>query len=432
VLVANCAPPAADERVPILAVRQIASNAAPSCRRPFGFGVFDREANATTVCWNGKGMSVYVRRYDHARRAWGEARLIRENDWTGRWSYHNYPVMVLAPDGHLLVFFFEHSHRPHVLRSPRPHAVDGPWTEPKLPADRNAYPMPIICGDTVYLFYSRSDNVGEAYRTYRYVKSADSGRTWSKPRTAIDSQQRVPGRYDEVYAIDYHVTPARGDRPTRVQLTWQMHGGGGHNRGTRNNYFAYFLPADETFRSADGTNLGAWIDYEEMDGTCMVEAAEEPRGHPLGYATTSTSLADGTPLVLYRYYRQVRIARWDGDMWRKQAVTLPRTGDITTADDGTVRVLGSRGGRQLFLSESTDGGRTWRMAWSGDVPHANGSDGISNRGFIANHHPDLPAMACCIDRSRSQSNYQGLWPVVVVQAREDAGHRSAAASGSKP
>ncbi|MFP4354362.1 MAG: BNR-4 repeat-containing protein [Phycisphaerae bacterium] len=393
-------------------VRTIASNATYGCRRPFGAGVYDPDTNSTTVCWNGEGMSVYARRFDHKTATWGPARRVWKNAWFTKWDYHNYPTVVLAPDGHLLIFFFQHSSKAYMLRSPSPGAIEGTWTRTLLPASRPAYPMPIVCGEEVYLFYSRSDNISQAYRTYRYIKSADNGKTWSQPRMAIDSQQKVPGRFDEVYAIDCHVVPAAAGRPARIQLTWEMHGGPGHNIGSRNNHFVYFLPRTGKFQAVDGTDLGEWVDFTEMENKCVVHRGGARTGHPMGYSITTASLSDAAPLVLYRDGAKRFLAVWDGQAWT-QRPTPPSTGDIARTSEGRLRIFGSAS-RQLAIHESADGGKSWRKVWAGAFPHADGSDSTCNRGLITNAHPDIPAMLCGKNSQTSKSDYSGRWPVVII------------------
>ncbi len=409
VLLAAAVPAASDQP---LGLKQIASNGTYGCRRPFGAGVHVEATQTSAVCWNGEGMSVYARQFDHRGGRWGPARRIWKNNWTTKWDYHNYPTMVLAPDGHLLIFFFQHSQRAYMLRSPRPGTIEGTWKRTALPVSRPAYPMPIVYGKTIYLFYSRSDNIAQAYRTYRYIKSTDNGRSWSEVRMAIDSQQKVPGRFDEVYALDYHVQLPAQDRAGRIHLTWEMHGGPGHNIGSRNNHLVYFLPESDTFQAVDGTDLGAWVDFQEMEAKCVVQRGGAERGHPLGYSIKSVALPDGTAVAVYRVGPRRHLVAWDGTAWKPRP-TPPAVGDITVDTQGVLRVLGrSRDG--LSIHESRDGGARWKCILSEDFPHANGSTAICNAAFLAGWHPDLPAMACGVDRHNRMKDYSGKWPVVVV------------------
>jgi hypothetical protein len=400
-----------------LGIRQIASNGTYGCRRPFGAGVYVDATDTSAVCWNGEGMSVYARQFNHRSGTWGPTRRIWKNNWTTKWDYHNYPTMVLAPDGHLLIFFFQHSQQAYMLRSPRPGSIEGTWKRTALPVSRPAYPMPIVYDKTIYLFYSRSDNIGQAYRTYRYIKSTDNGQSWSKVRMAIDSQQKVPGRFDEVYALDYHVEPARQGRAGRIHLTWEMHGGPGHNIGSRNNYLVYFLPGPDTFQAVDGTDLGAWVDFQEMDSKCVVQEGGARRGHPLGYSIKSVALPDGSAVAVYRNGSRRHLVVWDGKAW-KQRPAPPAVDDITVDANGVLRVLGkSRAG--LSIHESRDRGTSWRRIWSGSFPHANGSTAICNAAFLAGWHAELPVMACGVDRPNRMKDYSGKWPVVVVQRKDE-------------
>jgi hypothetical protein len=96
--------------------------------------------------------------------------------------------------------------------APAPRSITGTWTARTISTDRNTYPEPVVTGNTIHLFYSHNTDLSHPYRTYKMIKSTDSGRTWSAPRTIIDSG-RTADRYAEVYA--FGVTQRNG----RVYLT---------------------------------------------------------------------------------------------------------------------------------------------------------------------------------------------------------------------
>lgn len=156
-----------------------AVNGTFGCRRSFGHGVYNAAANKTVICWNGEKMSIYVREFDHDTLTWSDPFKVHDPNYTGRWDYHNYPCITLAPDGRYLIFYFKHSSDAYMVKSPGPNTIAGTWSDQKLSEDKCAYPMPVVVDDTIYLFYSST--VAHWHRPYRMIKSVDSGETWSDP-----------------------------------------------------------------------------------------------------------------------------------------------------------------------------------------------------------------------------------------------------------
>ena len=138
--------------------------AARSDRRPVAGGVCDPVAGRTFLSWAGRNEDTYVQSYDHATGAFSAPLLVL----SGRGDTHNYPTMVQAADGHLLIFVGMHNVELVMARSARPHAIDGAWTVRTIPEGRAAsYPMPFRAtnGDLFVFFRETTHRIGRVSRS---------------------------------------------------------------------------------------------------------------------------------------------------------------------------------------------------------------------------------------------------------------------------
>lgn len=146
----------------------------------------------------------------------------------GRWDYHNYANLVKTPDGEKTIFFARHTKEMFMLKSPN-------WEKVIISKDFTCYPSPVVVGDDIYVFYSRHDNMANGnmvngikmypYRSLRYIKSSDSGKTWSKAIKMMDSAKQSPREIDEVYLCGCNYYEKNSLHPNRIQLDWTMWGG---------------------------------------------------------------------------------------------------------------------------------------------------------------------------------------------------------------
>jgi len=74
--------------------------AARTDRRPVAGGVYDAVARKTFISWGGQYEDNYVQAYDHRSGTWSAPVRVAGGDNDS----HNYPTMIQATDGHLLVF----------------------------------------------------------------------------------------------------------------------------------------------------------------------------------------------------------------------------------------------------------------------------------------------------------------------------------------
>src|SRR5690242_8666480 len=155
--------------------------AARSDRRPVAGGCHDRTVDTTFVTWAGQGEDNYVQAYDHRARSW--CAPVKVGDGGG--DPHNYPTILQADDGHLLVLRGMHNEELVLARSAKPHSIEGEWTQEVIAEGAGAtYPMPFkTANGDIFVFvrqtvYHLDPAAPVDLRPVSYVRSTDHGRTW--------------------------------------------------------------------------------------------------------------------------------------------------------------------------------------------------------------------------------------------------------------
>jgi len=262
------------------------SVAARTDRRPTNGGVYDRRAGKTFISWGGRFEDNYAQEYDHRTGQWSAPVKVAD----GGDDTHNYPTIVQAGDGHLLVFRGMHNRELWVARSPEPHSIAGTWTDTQIPEGLGAtYPMVVKAanGDIFVFVRETAGDLDPAYptdfRPMKYVRSTDGGRTWASAETLTGERWTIaprdrPDNMNEIYIGQMRYEPAAPGRPERVGIVYTLAGGGPeghlHDRYHKNVYHVYFSPADLRFRSASGVDLGVAVDDAEQERHLKV--AETP------------------------------------------------------------------------------------------------------------------------------------------------------------
>ncbi|AGZ40645.1 hypothetical protein AFR_11780 [Actinoplanes friuliensis DSM 7358] len=260
--------------------------AARSDRRPVAGGVHDTVARQTFISWAGQFEDNYVQAYDHRAKTWSTPVRVASGDNDS----HNYPTMIQADDGHLLVFRGLHNRELWVARSPQPHSIEGTWTDVNIAEGLGAtYPMPFRTADgTIFVFFRETaGDFDPAFptdtRPMKYVRSTDNGATWQSSTTLTGDRWAIaplnrPDNMNEIYIGQLRYEPATLLHRERVGIVYTLAGGGPeghlHDRYHRNIYYTAFDPGTLTFRSASGRSLGTTID--DADQETHLKVAETP------------------------------------------------------------------------------------------------------------------------------------------------------------
>jgi hypothetical protein len=251
--------------------------AARTDRRPVAGGVYDPQARTTFITWGGQFEDNYIQGYDHRTGRWSAP--VRVGD--GGNDSHNYPTIVQANDGHLLVFRSLHNTELRVARSEKPHSIEGTWTDTVIPEGLGAtYPMPFkTAGGAIFVFIR--ETAGDFDKTYptdfrpmKYVRSVDNGLTWQSSGALTGDRWNIapqgrPDNMNEIYIGQLRYEPGTLFHPERVGIVYTLAGGGPeghlHDRYHKNIYYTYFTPGDLRFHAADGRDLGTRIDDPEQE-----------------------------------------------------------------------------------------------------------------------------------------------------------------------
>ena len=351
--------------------------AARTDRRPMAGGVYDNAVRTTFFSWGGRAEDNYVQAYDQATGR--VSAPVRIGD--GGSDSHNYPTMVQAADGHLLVFRGMHNTELVMQRAPRAHSIEGAWSSTVIAeAPAATYPMPFRAADgTLFVFFRRTTGsidpaAATDFRPMLYVRSTDDGKSWRSSADltgrpfALGSDARADNM-NETYFGQLRYDPARG----RADIVWTLAGGGPeghkHDRYHRNIYYAAFNPADLHFYAASGKDLGTRITdaTQERDAKVADTPIELPAGNKSpDYIQLAGRLRSGRPFVIWYTADATGLlhdhaAVWTGRRWSAREVTTGlRPREMQPAGPDTWRVYASRDGSPALETYTLTAGAYWR------------------------------------------------------------------------
>jgi BNR repeat-containing family member len=338
--------------------------AARTDRRPVAGGLYDPRAQTTFISWAGQNEDNYVQAYDHRTARWSAPERVGDGDGDS----HNYPTMVQADDGHLLVFRSLHNTELRVARSARPHAIDGPWTDTVIPEGLGAtYPMPVKTADGAVLVFVRetAGDFDPAYpsdtRPLKYVLSTDDGRTWrSSQQLTGDRWALAPTtRADNMNEI--YVGQVRYERD-RIHIVYTLAGGGPeghlHDRYHKNIYYTYFTPRDLHFHAADGHDLGTSVDDAEQERYLKVAETPLQTVNPRSpdYISLVGSVTGRRPFVVWMQMDTAGVLHVHSGVWTRrgwqttEATTGVRVRDMEPAGPDVWRVYATVEGAASGIS----------------------------------------------------------------------------------
>jgi hypothetical protein len=337
-------PPASGAPTQEMTVSTVAAAvAARTDRRPVAGGLYDPVARKTFITWGGQFEDNYAQAYDHRRHTWSAP--VRVAD--GGNDSHNYPTLVQADDGHLLVFRGMHNTELVMARSAAPHSIEGTWTDQVIAeGDGATYPMPFkTVNGTIVVFVRETardldPTAAVDLRPMKYVVSVDNGLTWKNSQQLTGDKWVIaptarPDNMNEIYIGQLRYEPPRPGRTERVHIVYTLAGGGPeghlHDRYHRNMYYTYFVPRTLHFHAADGTDLGTSIDDAEQERALRIVETplQQPPAPPRSpdYISLVGALDDGRPFVLWMQYDAAGALHtysgvWTGEIWLTHEVAV--------------------------------------------------------------------------------------------------------------
>lgn len=360
-------------------------------KRPVAGGVYDKTVNQTFVAWLGENSNSYVQAFDHATGTWTLPKLVGQvtkSEYFEGADSHNYPLLIQADDGHLLMFYAEHSSELRLARSTEPHSMDA-WTDTVIPEGFTAsYPIPLKTksGD-IYVFFRESSFFIEKDlvpddRPMQYILSTDNGKTWKNAKDitgekiALGSWDR-PDNLDEIYMGQARYQPRMGFSHERIHLVWTLAGGGfegpKHDRYHKDVYYAYFRPINKHFYCAGGKDMGKSLDAKEMED-CVVEDTgplSKTTPHSVSYIQLVHYTNKGHPVLVYELNfgdgSIMRSATWTGKDWVYS--DIPTDGfvlDIEKTGPESFSFYAGRG--QVFAYTTENAGQNWELDYSFSLP----------------------------------------------------------------
>lgn len=417
----------------------IATNGTYGAARNLGSGAYDPAAGSagkTFVTWAGPEMDIWARAYDHASNTWETAVRVMDNNWSRENDYHNYPVIILAPNGKLLIFQIDHNYQMYMFTPSSVGSLSGTWARTTvIPAGEGpAYPTPVVAGGTVYFFYR--SRITDTYRTLRYIKSTDNGATWSNSRAIIDTNGQQAGDLNTVYIDEAGYEGAVSGRPARIRIVYHLAGGAFNNEKTKNIYFAYLHTNDDSMHAVDGSSLGTVIDggdfaNEESNRIRVflsLPTTSNPK--PVEERNTSRPISSqaGRPLVGFNHNSgdgtgwKAYTATWNGSNWLTRRMMQGSAGiggrlmDFQYVNSTAVRAI-LVDGTSIRGKETSDQGATWTQVWdlNASAMLIDDADRFTYVNVIEGPGRKVQALGATHRYDTRKTDYTGHWGVFVVK-----------------
>jgi len=340
-------------------------------RRPISIGFYDSTANKTFVCWMGSYSDAIVKEFNHLTQTWSDDKIVGNSPFA---NSHNYPSLIQAPNGKLVIFYGCQNSVMRITSSPGPNSISGQWNDRDLVEAQGAtYPVPVVTEDSIiYCFYRVTMNriypdslYPVDYRPLCYIKSDDNGESWSQPVRFVDHYPRVDNLC-EIYGGKISYQAENDSVSERIHISWSISGGGPgnhqHNFYRRHVYYTYLDPVNEHLYNINGNDLGRDIDDTEAEAFCkVVDTGTPPAGEQVGHQVSVHYLDDGNPIIIYQH-EGFKCAYRDGNIWDVSTIYYlsnePR--DIEKTGPREFRTYRTAG-QSLYIFKTSDGGMNWHL-----------------------------------------------------------------------
>ncbi|KAB2352637.1 BNR-4 repeat-containing protein [Actinomadura rudentiformis] len=358
-----------------------ATVAARTDRRPVAGGVHDPNVGRTFISWSGQYENGYVQAYDHRSRTWSGPLQVTE----GEHDSHNYPTLIQARDGHLLIVVGMHNVGTVVARSALPHSIEGLWQVRTVAEGAAAsYPMPFRArSGEIFVFFRETTKtidprVPSDTRPILYLRSRDHGRTWRSSAAltgapyALGSTDRADN-LNEIYIGQLRYDPGGRGRPERAHLVWTLAGGGPdqhlHDYFHKDIHYAAFDPRTLRFHGPGGRDLGVQLTDDEQEHACKVAVTPLARPAQLkspDYIQLVGTTTSGRPFAVWSAADDtglwhVFVSRRQAGRWRTSEVASGlRTREMEPVAGDVWRVYTTRDAEPGVSTYLLGPGRSWR------------------------------------------------------------------------
>ncbi len=333
--------------------------------------VYAPEANKTFFVYGGtrpgeRALLACVGRYDHASGKAFQPTILVDK---GTDDAHDNPVLALGDGGYLWVFVSAHgAARPaYILRSRKPYDIEA---FDLVEATNYSYPQPWhFPGRGFLLLHTRYEEGGRSL----FGQSSPDGRVWSVP-------QRIARVAFGHYAVSWPFFGAG-----KAGMAFNYHPDGFRGESSKkgldyrtNVYYCETRDMGESWRNVQGEALGLPLrtvdnpalvrDYEGEGLLCyLLNVAYDVQGNPAILHVTSTTWVSGPA------DRWLRVAYWDGAVWRFREVCRVDSnydmGSLYIEADGVWRIVAPtvsgpqayNPGGEMALWISGDRGVTWSL-----------------------------------------------------------------------